>query len=334
VSKVIEIFVLAQSLLNHLRRDARLQRQRRTGVPQAVELDLPDLRNLDQPRELAGVGQSAHFERRAQRRARRLRSEDEVEVEIRLAVPHFQRGLRRLVDAQQAKRPRRDDGGQLDICDEGIFYEGSKRLTVPWGKVLAVSLSGRSLIVHRTTGGEPYDFEVGSVAHARLAHTVALAVLQQSAVTGSAPRKSSSRRNTPRSEETNRRETDAPVGSSIELPGYRGIFSVQVVGESHCQAALRALGGDRRLRDEHVIFTAALVPDPKNEYHPDAIKIYISGGSRVGTCPTKTLWNTARSPRSCRHVTPSACVGRGLSGVRPQNPASVSPLTWPIRRRY
>jgi hypothetical protein len=73
-----------------------------------------------------------------------------------------------------------------------------------------------------------------------------------------------------------------PVGTTIELPGARGLFPVQVVGESHCQAALRALGGDRRLRGEQVVFTAALLPDPKNPYDENAIGVHISGGARVG----------------------------------------------------
>jgi hypothetical protein len=43
------------------------------------------------------------------------------------------------------------------------------------------------------------------------------------------------------------------------------------------------LGGERRLRGEPVFFIAALVPDPKNAYDPDAIGVYISqGGPRVG----------------------------------------------------
>ena len=150
--------------------------------------------------------------------------------------------------------------------------------------MLAVSLSRRSLVVHRTSGGEPYDFDTGSVGHARLAHTVALTLFEmRPKAAGRTPRKNSSRQGTLRTTETNREEGNAPVGSSVELPGSgQGIFSVQVVGESYCQAALKAFGGDRRLRDEHVIFTAALVPDPKNEYDPDAIKLYISGGARVG----------------------------------------------------
>jgi hypothetical protein len=67
------------------------------------------------------------------------------------------------------------------------------------------------------------------------------------------------------------------------LPGIDGSFSVQIVGESYCQAALKALGGDRRLRGEFVAFTAVLVPDPRNQYDPNAIGVYISqGGPRVG----------------------------------------------------
>jgi len=183
------------------------------------------------------------------------------------------------------KGPRQDDYGQLDICDQGIFYDGSKRLTIPWGRILTVSLSDRSLIVHRTSGGEPYDFGVRTDGDARLAHVVALAVwkLRTEGSPATALRRPRSKQKSPRSEETDSAESAAAsVGSSIELPGSRGIFSVQIVGESHCQAALKALGGERRLNDQQVIFTAALVPEPKNEYDPDAIRVYISGGPRVG----------------------------------------------------
>lgn len=76
---------------------------------------------------------------------------------------------------------------------------------------------------------------------------------------------------------------ESPVGTTIELPGNQGAFNVPIVGESYCQKALKALGGERRLRGEAVFFIAALVPDPKNAYDPDAIGVYISqGGPRVG----------------------------------------------------
>jgi hypothetical protein len=72
------------------------------------------------------------------------------------------------------ERSREDDYGQLDISDKGIFYEGDKRLTIPWSKILTLSLSDRTFIVHRTSGGEPYSFEACNDGEARLAHLIAL----------------------------------------------------------------------------------------------------------------------------------------------------------------
>jgi hypothetical protein len=233
-----------------------------------------------EPRELASEVADAETMLTALSYAERLRRGEALTAVATMSDggPCYYRGKNVALEG-----PRRDDYGQLDICDQGIFYEGSKRLTIPWDKVLTLSFSNRSLIVHRTSGGQPYDFETSSDGDARLAHAVALAAWQlRTAVTASEPRKSRSKQKSPRSEEIDSAESAvAPVGSSVELPGWRGIFSVQVVGESHCQAALKALGGERRLNDQPVIFTAALVPDPKNEYDPDAIRIYISGGPRV-----------------------------------------------------
>src|SRR6266545_4302558 len=68
----------------------------------------------------------------------------------------------------------------------------------------------------------------------------------------------------PRSETTS---AEQPVGTMIDLPSA-GDFTVPIVGESHRQAALKALAGERRMKGEEVIFTAALVPEPSNPYDP------------------------------------------------------------------
>jgi hypothetical protein len=180
--------------------------------------------------------------------------------------------------------PGKDDFGQLDIGDKGLFYEGEKRLTIPWSKVLTVALSERSLIVHRSSGGEPYDLGLSNHGQARLAHLAALTILKQQS-NSTAPNVSHHK---PRSQQNRpvarppRAEEPLSVGTTIELPGHGRVFAIHVVGESHRQAALKALSGDRRLRGEYVAFTAALVPEPQNAYDPNAIAVYISGGTRVG----------------------------------------------------
>jgi hypothetical protein len=183
------------------------------------------------------------------------------------------------------ERARGDaDSGQLDITDKGIFYDGTKRLTIPWSKVLTLSTSDRSLLVHRTSGGEPYCFDAGNDGSVRLAHLVALTIWKQQPEAKISSRRTRSKQSGLRPASRTAEESDSsPTGSTIELPAGGGSFSIQVVGESHCQAALRAFGGERRLRGEFVSFAAALVPDPKNVYDPNAIGVYIAqGGPRVG----------------------------------------------------
>jgi hypothetical protein len=43
---------------------------------------------------------------------------------------------------------RDDDYGQLDIAEKAIFYDGEKRLTIVWGKVLTIGIDRELLIVH------------------------------------------------------------------------------------------------------------------------------------------------------------------------------------------
>ena len=73
---------------------------------------------------------------------------------------------------------RDDDYGQLDIGQKAIFYDGAKRLTIVWGKVLTLGLDRELLIVHPTSGDEPQTFGLREVREARLAHAVARDDLQ------------------------------------------------------------------------------------------------------------------------------------------------------------
>ena len=61
----------------------------------------------------------------------------------------------------------------------------------------------------------------------------------------------------------------------------RGRDSVNVAGESHYQEALRAIAGDGEVRHDT---EAHLIPEPENEYDPDAVRVEIDG-SKVGYLP-------------------------------------------------
>jgi hypothetical protein len=146
-----------------------------------------------------------------------------------------------------------DDQGQLDMSDKGIFFDAYERLTLPWTKILTLSLSGQLLIVHRNSGGEPYSFDLRNPPEARLAHLIALTIWKQQATS---KQKKKSRKSSPRTEPAKESSTEppfsSPAGVTIELPNNGGAYLIQVVGESYCQPALKALGGERRLRGEFV----------------------------------------------------------------------------------
>jgi hypothetical protein len=54
-----------------------------------------------------------------------------------------------------------------------------------------------------------------------------------------------------------------------------------VAGESHYQEALRAIAGDGEVRMDT---EAHLIPEPENEYDPNAVRVEI-GGHKVGYLP-------------------------------------------------
>jgi hypothetical protein len=61
-----------------------------------------------------------------------------------------------------------------------------------------------------------------------------------------------------------------------------GDFGLAVVGESHYQMTLRRLAGNRRERQQEVIFRAWLLPDPQNPYDTNAVVVALDDGQRVG----------------------------------------------------
>jgi hypothetical protein len=174
------------------------------------------------------------------------------------------------------ERPRGDDdSGTLDISAKAMFFEGEKRLTLPWRSVLTLSLKGKNLTVHRTTAGAPHAFGMSSLAEAKLAHLIASELLKRHQQQESAPSAKKPKRTKPTLDES-------PAGSTIELPKSGSGFTVSAVGESHRQVALRAFGGTKRSAGEEVFFSAALVPEPTNRYDPNAIRVHIQAGAHVG----------------------------------------------------
>ena len=61
----------------------------------------------------------------------------------------------------------------------------------------------------------------------------------------------------------------------------RGHESVNVAGESHYQEALRAIAGPGDVRHDT---EAHLIPEPENEYDPNAVRVEIDG-HKVGYLP-------------------------------------------------
>jgi hypothetical protein len=63
----------------------------------------------------------------------------------------------------------------------------------------------------------------------------------------------------------------------------RGHELINVAGESHYQEALRAIAGETSGPVRHET-TAHLIPEPENEYDPDAVRVEIAG-AKVGYLP-------------------------------------------------
>jgi hypothetical protein len=163
---------------------------------------------------------------------------------------------------------RDDDEGGLAIGEKGIFYDGIKRLTIPWGKVLTIGVDRTALIVHPTKGGKPQTFYMRDERVARLAHTVATIISKQQAATAvSAPR----------------RKRAAPPAITLPDEGRlptldigSGACNFNIVGESHYQGRLRNISMSGRS------FTVVLMPEPTNAIDPNAIRVVAEGAGTIG----------------------------------------------------
>jgi HIRAN domain len=163
---------------------------------------------------------------------------------------------------------RDDDEGGLAIGEKGIFYDGGKRLTIPWGKVLTISVDREALIVHPTKGGKPQTFYMRDERVARLAHTVASMIFKQQAATAVS---------------ATRRKRAAPLAVTApderSLPALEigsGACNFNIVGESHYQGRLRNISMSGRS------FAAVLMPEPTNPFDPRAIRVVADGADTIG----------------------------------------------------
>jgi HIRAN domain-containing protein len=82
-----------------------------------------------------------------------------------------------------------------------------------------------------------------------------------------------------------------PAVPAADLPGP-GTFSVEVIGESHYQAAFERICGPRNPDGEDCVVRATLVQEDANRYDQNAVRVEISG-YLVGYLPR----DTARSYR-------------------------------------
>jgi len=162
---------------------------------------------------------------------------------------------------------RDDDEGGLAIGEKGIFYDGGKRLTIVWSKVLTIGVDREELIVHPTKGGKPQTFYMRDERVARLADTVATMIFKQRATTAVPA--------------TRRKRAAPPAVAPDErsLPALdigSGACNFNIVGESHYQGRLRNIGMSGRS------FTAVLMPEPTNAFDPNAIRVVAEGADTVG----------------------------------------------------
>jgi hypothetical protein len=70
--------------------------------------------------------------------------------------------------------------------------------------------------------------------------------------------------------------------TSLNGVDVSGDDRVAVVGESHYQPELAAIAGPKRPGGVEVEAQAVLVPEPDNEFDPNAVAIYLNGGGKVG----------------------------------------------------
>jgi hypothetical protein len=202
---------------------------------------------------------------------------------------------------------RDDDYGRFDIGDKGLFYDGTKRLTIVWSKVLTIGVEATALIVHPTRGGRPHTFYLKDERTARLAHAVATTIFKQQA----APPATSTRR-----ERSAPPAVTRPAESSratVDLGSPAAGCNFNIVGESHYQGRLRNISASAGRS-----FTALLMPEPTNAFDPNAIRVVAEGAGTIGYLSREDAVHYAPVLELLgRHAHVGSCMAR-LTGGTPE----------------
>jgi hypothetical protein len=169
----------------------------------------------------------------------------------------------RAVNASRDTGRLDDDYGQLDITQQGIVYEGDKRVAITWTKVVSMSTDSEALQVQSATGKE-HTFWLPNPMQAVLAHTVATLLKAQSLTARSSRKSRAGVPTEPVSE---------PSLARIDIGA--GACNFNVVGESHYQGRLRNISNAGRS------FTALVMPEPTNAVDPNAIRVVADGADTV-----------------------------------------------------
>ena len=165
---------------------------------------------------------------------------------------------------------RDEDWGRLAIGEKGMFFDGEKRLTLVWGKVLTLGVDHSSLIVHPTRGGNPPTFRMRSEREARLAHTIATTFFgQQSTNVAAATRRK-------RAAPPVTGPGERPSLNTLELGLEGGTCNFNIVGESQYQGRLRNISKSGRS------FAALVLPEPTNAVDPNAVRVVAEGADTIG----------------------------------------------------
>jgi len=91
------------------------------------------------------------------------------------------------------------------------------------------------------------------------------------------------RKPNPHSPETPPEPRTRPATPTGRIPlGPGEDFHFDIVGAGSYLATLRKAAGDRLANGETVVLTALVIPEPNNQYDPNAIAVHLEGFGKVG----------------------------------------------------
>ena len=187
--------------------------------------------------------------------------------------------------AMHDKRGDADPSGTLYFTDKRAFFlsdEGSS--SVPWTKVVNVTLNGNEVRLQRHDRQNPTVFWISDLTDAMKAHVIAKSLLVSSTDTSPGEEQPQRAHRPPRSPDYGKL-SELPIADERTFDVGSGIdCSYGIVGESNYQAALRTLDAGRRARGEQVTFIAELVLEPNNPYDANAVKV-VADGKHLGYLP-------------------------------------------------